>query len=193
MFQWFRQLSVTTRLRSLAFLAVVAMLALSSSLLWTGYQQRLADRQAVASQHLDPARARLHRQLTTVATDDVHSAMLSQAAFTLTAVLMISALLWGCIEVTARDLRGVGGAREAHAAVATASGAASDTPSPPVMRAKPAARGPLAYRQGLPASQAAVPRPDPSATLAMAEGEDGGDANEAAIQEVKRLRMAGAI
>jgi len=192
MFQWFRQLSVTTRLRTLAFLAVVAMLALSSSLLWTGYQQRLADRQAVASQHMDPARARLHRQLNAGATDDVHSAMLSQAAFTLTAVLMISALLWGCIEVTARDLRGVGGAAPdtpSHAAAAQV--ASGERPS--VVRAKPAARGPLAYRQGLPASQAAVPRSAPSATLAMAEGEEGGDANEAAIQEVKRLRMAGAI
>lgn len=201
MFQWFRQMSVIARLRGLALLAVVAMLALSSSLLWTSYKQRLADRQVAASQRVELAHAsvqwayarqqfgklnatqarqhtleildRLKRgKAADSATADVHTSMVGQSAVTLGAVLLVSALLWACFEITARDLGEAQARRQA-----------------PAPRGKGDTRGPQAYRQG-PAPPAAT---SPVSAGAVTPADDPADPNEAAAQEVKRLRMAGAI
>lgn len=219
MLQWFKQMSVIARLRGLALVAVVTMLALSSSLLWTSYKQRLADRQIAASQRVELAHAsvqwayarqqfgklnatqarahtmevldRMKRGKPMIEpSDDVHMAMLSQTAVTLGAVLLVSLLLWVCIEVTARDL----GSADARRAASE--------------RRRETARGPQAYRQGpLPpaltamhqaaAQQSATPPRSPSHAqpVSLSSDADDGldDPNEAAAQEVKRLRMAGAI
>lgn len=241
MFQWFRQMSVIARLRGLALMAVVAMLALSSSLLWTGYQQRLADRQAAASQRielahasvqwayarqqfgkLNPTQARQHTlavlerlrhgKAMAGAQGDMHSAMLGQTALTLGAVLVLSAMLWLYIEVTARDLGRADGRRPEAPPEGPARCSPEEPADPPVREARKGrdpARGPKAYRQGpLPPAQGqafALPQAGPQASppasstalaSAPATGEmDGtpGDPNETAIQEVRRLRMAGAI
>ena len=238
MFHWFRQMSVIARLRGLALMALVAMLALSSSLLWTGYQQRLADRQAAASQgielahasvqwayarqqfgKLNPTQARQHtlavlerlRQGRAIdTTGDMHSAMLGRTALTIGVVLAVSAMLWLYVEVTARDLRRAQAQDQAQDQAADASPEASS--SLPARHAAQVAgkgrdpgRGPEAYRQkALPAvqrqalsvPQAGTPSSDPAtATVPANNGIDDpqGDPNEAAVQEVRRLRMAGAI
>jgi peptidoglycan/LPS O-acetylase OafA/YrhL len=202
MFQWFKQMSVTTRLRGFALMAVVAMLALCSTLLWTGYKQRLADRQAADAQRIELAHASVQwayarqqfgklnatqaRQKTLAVlerlkrgqpldtkADDVHASVLSQTAVTLTAIALVSTLLWACIEITARDLKRPAAQPE------------------PMARERAPARGPLAYRQGpVPPTQAAMHKDAAHADLLADAASD--DPTEAA-QEVKRLRMAGAI
>jgi hypothetical protein len=219
MFQWFRQMSVLARLRGLALLTVATLLALSSSLLWTSYQQRVADRQAAAAQgielahasvqwayarqqfgKLDASQARQHtlgvlarlRQNKTMdgPGETVHSAMLTQTALTLGAVLVVSAMLWICIEVMARDLG------RAASPGANAEAEPESTPLPDVSarrKARDPGRGPKAYRQG-PFSSAATAQTTASAqSQADIDATSQGDPNEAAIQEVRRLRMAGAI
>jgi hypothetical protein len=223
MFQWFRQMSVIARLRGLAILAVATMLALSSSLLWTSYKQRLADRQTAASQSIELANASVrwayarqkfgkldatqarHQTLAVLerlkhgpvagSTNDVHRAMLSQTAITLGAVALVSGLLWASLEITARDL----------------GGAQAEPPQRAKNRHFP--RGPEAYRHG-PVStpqadmhSATLGHPDAGRAQRHAHIDEAGrpgqagdgemadalDPNEAAVQEVRRLRMAGAI
>lgn len=57
MFHWFRQISVTARLRGLILMSALAMLGVAIGLLWTGYQQRLIDRQSTVRQALELAHA----------------------------------------------------------------------------------------------------------------------------------------
>lgn len=227
MFRWYRQLSVIARLRGLALLAVMAMLALAASLLWTSYQQRLADRHAAAGRHIELAHASVQwayarqqfgklnatqaRQQTIDAlarlrsgrpplteTHDVHSALLGQAAVTLGAVLLVSALLWAGIEITARELDGSGRNTPPSSSTApTKLPANSPAMSHASLPARPAARGPQAYRQGpAPAAPAlSLPRTETAeAPSGASDAPDGStDPNEAYAQEVRRLRMAGAI
>lgn len=213
MFQWFSQMSVIARLRSLALLAFVAMLALSSSLLWSAYKQRLADRQAAASQgielahasvqwayakqqfgKLNPAQARQQtlaalervKQGRTITRDtDVHSTMLLQTVLTLMAVVVISVVLWACIEVIARDMARAAEARRRASDHRAAPGSFS--------------RGPQAYRQSAgtpearPAAEGAAALSERMAPAAQTEAISPTDPEEAAAQEVRRLRMFGAI
>ncbi|MGC4061244.1 MAG: cache domain-containing protein [Aquabacterium sp.] len=225
------------RLRGLTLMSVLAMLGVALGLIWSGYQQRLADRQAAVKQAVEMAHARIqlayaqqqfgrldvvHAQKQALAAldklgldaadylwvndagrhtlraaaksalipasvaasnmspyvkgfepwgwvigvglyiDDLQSALLTQTALTMGAVLLMALILWGLLEATARELK------------ASAKAAA--------VKARPAARGPLAYAQGEAAPAHAMGRaPFDEAT----SGED--------VQEVKRLRMAGAI
>lgn len=129
--------------------------------------------------------------------------VLGQTAVALGAALMVSALLWGGIEIAARDLRSVHKPAP-HPLAADA----ADAPLTPAGAAKPPAfhgagkpaRGPHAYRQIKPSSPVSLPVFSATATpemtnIALQADETDGlvDANEAAAQEVKRLRMAGAI
>jgi len=57
MFHWFRQISVTARLRGLILMSALAMLSVAIGLLWTGYQQRLMDRQSTVRQAIELAHA----------------------------------------------------------------------------------------------------------------------------------------
>lgn len=240
MFQWFRQMSVIARLRALALTALVAMLALSSTLLWTAYKQRVADRQAAASQRIDLAHASLQwsyarqqfgklnateaRQHTLQVLDrmqrnhvaagshdDVASAMLGQGAATFGVVLLVSGLLWACIEITARDLRqggrttaeGVprddaGGGHAGHASDSRGATTAETGTTAVGMTAhrgqRRPPRGPSGYRQTAQAPSTAKAALHEDSTLAGDPSGGAGSAEQdAAAQEVKRLRMAGAI
>lgn len=57
MFHWFRQISVTARLRGLILMSALAMLSVALGLLWAGYQQRLMDRQSTVRQAIELAHA----------------------------------------------------------------------------------------------------------------------------------------
>lgn len=57
MFHWFRQISVTARLRGLILMSALAMLSVALGLLWSGYQQRLVDRQSTVRQAIELAHA----------------------------------------------------------------------------------------------------------------------------------------
>jgi methyl-accepting chemotaxis protein len=233
--------SVIARLRGLTLMSVLAMLGVALGLIWSGYQQRLADRQAAVKQAVEMAHARIqlaylqqqfgrldvvHAQKQALAAldklgvdatdhlwindasrhtiraaaksalssasgmspyvkgfepwgwvigvglyiDDLQSALLTQTALTVGAVLLTALILWGLLEATAREL--------------TASAKAATT------MPTNAARGPLAYAQGKPPSPIAMTR---AACEEAASDHGGEDAAEMAVQEVKRLRMAGAI
>jgi methyl-accepting chemotaxis protein len=237
MFQPIGKFSVIARLRGLTLLSVVAMLGVALSLIWSGYQQRLVDRQTAVRQAVEVAHARIqlayaqqqfgkldmvraqkqalaaldklsadakdylwindeHRHTIRPASklvmgaaadatsyvkgfepwgwiigtgmyiEDLQSALVTQAALTLGAVLLVAMFLWGFLELTARELR------------------ANALPSAPT--AKPA-RGPQAYMQGT-AGKHHTAQHTTSASLDTRD-----DAEEASAQEVKRLRMAGAI
>jgi methyl-accepting chemotaxis protein len=238
MFQPIGKFSVIARLRGLTLLSVVAMLGVALSLIWSGYQQRLVDRQTAVRQAVEVAHARIqlayaqqqfgkldmvraqkqalaaldklsadakdylwindeHRHTIRPASklvmgaaadatsyvkgfepwgwiigtgmyiEDLQSALVTQAALTLGAVLLVAMFLWGFLELTARELK--------------ASASASALPVKP-------ARGPQAYMQGTVDKRRVAPHP---ATPESLEARD--DAEEASAQEVKRLRMAGAI
>ena len=57
MLTWFRHLSVATRLRSLAAFSVFGLLAVSLGLMWSTYQQKLADRRDAVRQTVEVAHA----------------------------------------------------------------------------------------------------------------------------------------
>ena len=238
MFQPIKKFSVIARLRGLTLLSVIAMLGVALGLIWSGYQQRLADRQTAVRQAVEVAHARIqlayaqqqfgkldvaraqkqalaaldklsadakdylwindeHRHTIRPASklvmgaaadaapyvkgfepwgwiigtglyiEDLQSALMTQAALTLSAVLLVAMFLWGLLELTARELK-------AHA-----------SPSAPPAKA---ARGPQAYMQGTGEKRHTVHHATTSASLDARD-----DAEEASTQEVKRLRMAGAI
>lgn len=245
MLQQLGKFSVIARLRGLTLMSVLAMLGVALGLIWSGYQQRLADRQAAVKQAVEMAHARIqlayvqqqfgrldvvHAQKQALAAldklgldaadylwindasrhtiraaaksalipasvaassmspyvkgfepwgwvigvgvyiDDLQSALLTQTALTMGAVLSMALILWGLLEATARELK------------ASAKAAA---------KPQVAARGPSAYAQGKAPAHMAMTR---GACDQTAPSEDGLDeAGEMAVQEVKRLRMAGAI
>lgn len=55
MFNWFRQFSVASRLRGMALLAVVGVISVACALMWSSYQQQLADRQTAVRQAVEVA------------------------------------------------------------------------------------------------------------------------------------------
>lgn len=57
MFYRFKQISVTTRLRGLTLMSALTMLCVVCAMQWSGYQQRLADRQSSAQQAVALAQA----------------------------------------------------------------------------------------------------------------------------------------
>ena len=59
MFQQIEKFSVIARLRGLTLMAVLAMLGMALGLIWSGYQQRLSDRQAAVKQAVEMAHARI--------------------------------------------------------------------------------------------------------------------------------------
>jgi hypothetical protein len=225
MFQPIGKFSVIARLRGLTLLSVVAMLGVALSLIWSGYQQRLVDRQTAVRQAVEVAHARIqlayaqqqfgkldmvraqkqalaaldklsadakdylwindeHRHTIRPASklvmgaaadatsgmyiEDLQSALMTQAALTLGAVLLVAMFLWGFLELTARELKAQS--------------------SPPSIRPAKPALGPQAYMQGTAKKHHTEQHPAASESLAARD-----DAEEASAQEVKRLRMAGAI
>ena len=238
MFQPIGKFSVIARLRGLTLVSVIAMLGVALGLIWSGYQQRLADRQTAVRQAVEVAHARIqlayaqqqfgkldmaraqkqalaaldklsadakdylwindeHRHTIRPASklvmgaaadaapyvkgfepwgwiigtglyiEDLQSALMTQAALTLGAVLLVAMFLWGFLELTARELK--------------------VTASPSAPPAKPA-RGPQAYMQGTVEKRHTAHHATTSASM-----DNRDDAEEASAQEVKRLRMAGAI
>lgn len=234
MFQQIRKVSVVARLRGLTLMSVLAMLGVALGLIWSGYQQRLADRQAAVKQAVEVAHARIqlayaqqqfgrldivHAQKQALAAldklsadaadylwvndanrhtlrspgksalntatgltsyvkgfepwgwvigtglyiDDLQSALLTQTALTLATVLLVAMILWGLLELTAKELKSVVAAK-AHVAPQAAP-----------------ARGALA------SAHAQALRDE------AAWAESGDESGESPSQEVKRLRMAGAI
>ena len=103
--------------------------------------------------------------------EDLQSALMTQTALTLGAVLLVAMFLWGLLELTARELK------------ASAS-----------LSAKPAkaARGPQAYMQGTGERRHAPLHAQPQA-IASSSPQSHDESGEASAQELKRLRMAGAI
>jgi methyl-accepting chemotaxis protein len=52
---WFRQFSVATRLRALAWMTVIGIVCVACGLLWSGYQQQMGDRQGAVKQAVELA------------------------------------------------------------------------------------------------------------------------------------------
>lgn len=197
MFKWFRQINVITRLRGLALLALAAMLALTASLLWSGYQQRLADRQAALHQTIELANASVqwsysrqhfgklsatqaraqtlaalnklkHNTTDRLFGNQAQSGLLLQGALAIGVVLLVGLMMWAGIEIATRELK-----------AAPQLGAAST---------RAASHGP--YRE---VTQVDKDRYAAFVASVLPTDEAGDASPDAATREVNRLRMAGAI